>query len=84
MADRILSAIASRHSVGDTKPDRQLIMGLVASTSTGSFGTTLLNIKKKHGWVDYDTKTCWLTEAGTDHVGPDAVQVPQNRHDCQN
>ena len=81
--DRILAAIASRQAIGDVKPERKLIMGLAAITSTGSFGTTLLNMKKKQGWVEYDSKTVWLTEKGTEHVGPSALQVPQTNDAMQ-
>ena len=82
-ADRIMDAIASRHSLGDTKPDRQIIMGLAAITSKGSYGTTLLNMKKKLGWVEYDKTSVWFTPAGQEHVGPDAIQVPQNNDAMQ-
>ena len=82
-ADRIMSAIASRHALGDTKPDRHVIMGLAAITSKGSYDTTLLNMKKKQGWVEYDKTSVWFTSAGQDRVGPDAIQVPQNNDAMQ-
>ena len=81
--DRIVQAIASRVPYGDTKPTRKMIMGMALVTNKKSFDTTILNIKKKHRWVDYDTDSVWLTQEGKDHVGPDIMSVPANNDAMQ-
>jgi hypothetical protein len=81
--DRIVQAIASRVPYGDTKPTRKMIMGMALVTNKRSFNTTILNIKKKHRWVDYDTDSVWLTQEGKDHVGPDIMSVPANNDAMQ-
>ena len=76
--DRIVQAIASRHAFRDMKPSRKIIMGMALMTNKNSFNTTILNIKKKKGHVDYDKDSIWLTQEGIDYIGVDALAVPQD------
>ena len=82
-ADRIVSAVASRRAFGETKANRKLIMGLATILNKKSFDTTILNMKKKKNWIDYDKETVWLTKEGEEHVSPDALVVPKNNDDMQ-
>jgi hypothetical protein len=82
-ADRIVSAVASRRAFGETKANRKLIMGLATILNKKSFGTTILNMKKKKNWIDYDKETVWLTKEGEEHVSSDALVVPKNNDDMQ-
>jgi hypothetical protein len=82
-ADRIINAIASRRAFGETKANRKLIMGLATMTNKKCFDTTILNMKKKKNWIDYDKETVWLTQEGEEHVSPDALAVPRNNDDMQ-
>jgi len=54
-----------------------MIMGLALITNKNSFNTTILNMKKKDHWVEYDKDSIWLTEDGKEYVGPSALAVPQ-------
>jgi len=81
-ATRILKAIASQHAMGIADADRATVQGLAAMPSKGSFGTTLLNMKKK-GLITYDSTTVRLTEAGLEEVGPEAAAVPTNNDAMQ-
>ena len=82
-ADRIVSAVASRRAFGETKANRKLIMGLATILNKKSFDTTILIMKKKKNWIDYDKETVWLTKEGEEHVSPDALVVPKNNDDMQ-
>jgi hypothetical protein len=82
-ADRIINAIASRRAFGETKANRKLIIGLATMTNKKSFDTTILNMKKKNGWVDYDKETVWLTQEGEDYAGSKVLVVPKNNDDMQ-
>ena len=82
-ADRIVNAIASRRAFGETKANRKLIMGLATIINKKCFDTTILNMKKKKNWIDYDKETVWLTKEGEEHVSPDALVVPKNNDDMQ-
>ena len=81
-ANRILEAIAGQLALGIEKADRQTIQGLAAMDKTRSFNTTILNMKNQ-GLVLYDTTTIWLTEAGVERVGPEAVAKPQGNEAMQ-
>lgn len=81
--DRIVCAIASRHSLGEEKPCRTLIRGLAAIINRKSFDTTIAAMKKKDRWVEYDKVSIWLTEEGKDYVGPKALAVPQTNDAMQ-
>jgi hypothetical protein len=81
--DRIVQAIASRNGFGDMKPTRKMIMGMALMTNKRSFDTTLLNIKKKKGFLEYDKNSVWLTKDGIDYVGPNALSVPDNNDAMQ-
>lgn len=74
--DRILEAIASRASCGNNKPDRKVIMGMAVIYNVRSYNTTLLDIKKKTGFIDYDKTSVWLTAKGKEHIGEDALAIP--------
>jgi len=80
---RIVQAIASRAAFGEDKPSRKLIMGLAVMTNEKSFNTTLLNMKKKKGWIEYDRDSVWLTQKGRDYVGESALSVPQTNDAMQ-
>jgi len=81
--DRIIQAIALRHTVGDTRPTRKMIIGMALITNKKSFNTTILNIKKKYRRVEYDKTSIWLTQEGKDYVGPDTIALPQNNDAMQ-
>ena len=81
--DRIVHAIASRVAMGEERPCRKMIMGLALITSPRSFSTTLLNIKKKRGFVGYDRNSVWLTAAGRAYVGPASLAIPQSNDAMQ-
>lgn len=49
--------------MGTDKPSRKLLSQL-SRYPEHSLSTTLLNIKKKDGHVDYDKDSAWLTETG--------------------
>lgn len=74
--DRIVQAIGTRVTVGDERPDRKMIMGMALMTNLRSFNTTLLNIKKKKGFIQYDKDSVWLTEEGREYLGEDALAAP--------
>lgn len=80
---RILEAIAGQIALGNDKANRTIVQGLAAIASSGSFGTTILNMKKKKGLVEYNKDSIWLTEKGLETVGPDAVAKPQNNDAMQ-
>ena len=80
---RIIEAIASQMIVGVERPSKKVIAGLAAITSKGSFNTTLLNMKKKGGLVEYDKDTVWLTEKGKKMLPSDALRMPQNNDGVQ-
>ena len=80
---RILKAIAFQKSIGNEQPSRDMIQGLAVMESKGSFGTTILNMKKKDETVDYDSKTIWLTEAGIAEVGEEACSTPASNEGIQ-
>ena len=82
-ADRIVNAVASRRAFGETKANRKLIMGLATILNKKSFDTTILIMKKKKNWIDYDKETVWLTKEGEEHVSPDALVAPKNNDDMQ-
>ena len=81
--DRIVQAIASRASMGEERPSRKMVMGLALMVNAKSFSTTILNIKKKKGLVDYNATSIWLTEKGETYVGSDALAIPQNNDAMQ-
>ena len=81
--DRIVQAIGTRVTVGDDRPTRKMIMGMALMTNARSFSTTILNIKKKNGFVDYDRTCVWLTEKGKEYLGADALAVPQSNEFMQ-
>ena len=81
--DRIVQAIGSRVTVGDDRPDRKMIMGIALMTNLKSFNTTLLNIKKKKGLIQYDKNSVWLTEAGREYLGEDALAAPADNKAMQ-
>ena len=74
--DRILQALASQASCGNNKPERKVIMAMAVILNVRSFGTTLLDIKKKTGFIDYDKTSVWLTAEGKEHIGEAALAVP--------
>jgi hypothetical protein len=78
-----IELLASRRGFGETKANRKLIMGLATMTNKKYFDTTILNMKKKNNWIDYDKETVWLTQEGEEHIGPDALAVPKNNDDMQ-
>ena len=78
-----MDAIASQMIVGVERPSRTLICGLAAITSKGSFATTLLNMKKRGGLVDYDKETVWLTDQGKKMLPADALRMPQSNDGMQ-
>lgn len=76
---RILQALVSQRAVGIVDADRGTIQGLAAMPNKKSFDTTLLNMKKKQGWVTYTTTTVTLTDAGIEEMGgAEAVAFPTN------
>lgn len=81
--DRILQALASQAALNKEKPDRRLIMGMAVMLNVRSFNTTLLDMKKKTGFIDYDRTSVWLTEKGRAHVGEDALAVPASNDAMQ-
>lgn len=81
--ERIVGALASQFAMGFDKPDRKTIMGLALITSAKSFANILPDLKKRDGLVDYDSKCIWLTDAGKDHVGEDALAVPTDNGPMQ-
>ena len=81
--ERILHAIASRAVFGEEKCSRAMIMGLALITSAKSFSNILPDLKKRDGYVDYDANSIWLTEKGRNHVGPEALAVPENNDAMQ-
>jgi hypothetical protein len=76
-ADHVVEAIASQMIMGIDRPPQKVVQGLAGMSSTGSFNTTLLNMKKKTGAVDYDSNTVWLTEKGKKMLPADAFRKPQ-------
>ena len=80
---RIIDAIASQMVLGVERPSKKVICGLAAITSKGSFQTTLLNMKKKAGLVEYDQETVWLTDKGKKMLPADALRMPQSNDGVQ-
>lgn len=49
--------------MGNERPTRKVV-SQVTGYPIKSLSTTLLNLKKNDGYVEYDTETVWLTEKG--------------------
>ena len=81
-SDRILNAIAGRTALKEERPCRRVVMGLAAMANEKSFSTTILNMRNK-GLVQYDRTSIWLTDKGKEHVGEDALAVPQSNDAMQ-
>jgi len=81
--ERILKAIASRTALGEEKPSRKSIMGMAVITSEKSFANVIPDLKKRDGFVDYDAKSIWLTQAGRDHIGEEFLAVPTDNGPMQ-
>ena len=80
--ERTLQALASQFSFGHEKADRNAIITEAQIASPKSFANMLPDLKRE-GLVDYDSKLIWLTEAGKDHVGEDALSAPKDNGPMQ-
>ena len=83
-SDRIISALASRRVFNkEQRCEKKIIMGLAGILDKKIFGTTLLNMKKKNGTVNYEGQHVWLTSIGEANIDEDALKVPQTNDAMQ-
>lgn len=80
--ERTLQALASQFSFGHEKSPRNTIMTMAEIGSPKSFANMLPDLKRD-GLVEYDSKFIWLTEAGKDHVGEEALAAPKDNGPMQ-
>lgn len=80
--ERTLQALASQFSFGHEKAPRNTIMTMAEIGSPKSFANMLPDLKRD-GLVEYDSKFIWLTDAGKDHVGEEALAAPKDNGPMQ-